>query len=85
MRESLWQRGENCGRLLWHNSRHIRVMKAACCAGEAEEKLLPRVWLESTAPKAVPPSVGRALALGAKLARGEFVTMVEMCAKGNRY
>jgi len=59
---------------------HIRVMKAALRVGEARGKAASaHVSAGQTAPKAVPavPLENRS-PLGAKLARGEFVTMVEI-------
>src|ERR1700691_634504 len=59
---------------------HIRVMKSALRAGEAKGKTASvQVAGGATAPMAAPaqPLEERSL-LGAKLARGEFVTMVEV-------
>ena len=59
---------------------HIRVMKSALRVGEARSKAAAtHVGGTPTAPKAVPavPIESRS-ALGAKLAGGEFVTMVEI-------
>jgi methionine synthase / methylenetetrahydrofolate reductase(NADPH) len=59
---------------------HIRVMKSALRVGEAKGKTASaRVADRTSAPKAIPetPLENRS-ALGAKLARGEFVTMVEI-------
>ena len=59
---------------------HIRVMKAALRVGEARGKTVPaHVAGASAAPLAISalPLKERSL-LGAKLARGEFVTMVEV-------
>jgi methionine synthase I (cobalamin-dependent)/5,10-methylenetetrahydrofolate reductase len=59
---------------------HIRVMKSALRVGEARGKTASAlVTGGQSAPKAVPavPLESRSL-LGAKLARGEFVTMVEI-------
>jgi methionine synthase / methylenetetrahydrofolate reductase(NADPH) len=59
---------------------HIRVMKSALRAGEARGRSSAAQSAGSqTAPKAVPavPLQERSL-VGAKLARGEFVTMVEI-------
>src|SRR4030088_618738 len=59
---------------------HIRVMKAALRVGEARGKVASaRVVGAAAAPKAIPalPLEERS-PLGAKLARGEFVTMVEI-------
>jgi homocysteine S-methyltransferase len=59
---------------------HIRVMKSALRAGEARGKPnSTHVSGSQTAPKAVPalPLEERSL-VGSKLARGEFVTMVEI-------
>jgi homocysteine S-methyltransferase len=59
---------------------HIRVMKGALRVGEARGKVASaRVVGAAAAPKAVPalPLEERS-PLGAKLARGEFVTMVEI-------
>src|SRR6266568_2838035 len=59
---------------------HIRVMKSALRAGEARGKTASaHVAGGQTAEKAIPavPLEGRSL-LGSRLARGEFVTMVEI-------
>ena len=59
---------------------HIRVMKSALRVGEARGKTASaHVVAGQTAPLAVPavPLENRSL-LGARLARGEFVTMVEI-------
>jgi methionine synthase I (cobalamin-dependent)/5,10-methylenetetrahydrofolate reductase len=59
---------------------HIRVMKSALRVGEVKGKTASaRVADSTSAPKAIPetPLENRS-ALGAKLARGEFVTMVEI-------
>jgi methionine synthase / methylenetetrahydrofolate reductase(NADPH) len=58
---------------------HIRVMKSALRAGEARGKNNPAHVSGGPAPKATPavPLEERS-ALGSKLARGEFVTMVEI-------
>ncbi|MGA8344881.1 MAG: bifunctional homocysteine S-methyltransferase/methylenetetrahydrofolate reductase [Candidatus Sulfotelmatobacter sp.] len=59
---------------------HIRVMKSALRVGEARGKATPKPATGSqSVPLAVPavPLQDRSL-LGAKLARGEFVTMVEI-------
>ena len=59
---------------------HIRVMKSALRVGEARGKAaLAQVVGSESAPKAAPavPLESRSL-LGAKLAKGEFVTMVEI-------
>ncbi|MGA9392048.1 MAG: bifunctional homocysteine S-methyltransferase/methylenetetrahydrofolate reductase [Candidatus Sulfotelmatobacter sp.] len=59
---------------------HIRVMKSALRVGEARGKAVPaHVTGSAPAPKAAPaqPLDERSL-LGAKLSRGEFVTMVEV-------
>jgi homocysteine S-methyltransferase len=59
---------------------HIRVMKSALRAGEARARTASAKAASSqAAPMAVPavPLANRSL-LGAKLARGEFVTMVEI-------
>ena len=59
---------------------HIRVMKSALRVGEARGKAVSKPAAgSSSAPKAVPavPLQDRSL-LGAKLSRGEFVTMVEI-------
>src|SRR5882762_10073093 len=59
---------------------HIRVMKSALRVGEARGKTASaRVVGASTAPKAIPAlRLEERSPLGAKLARGEFVTMVEI-------
>ena len=58
---------------------HIRVMKSALRVGEARGKAASVQVRQATAPTATPaqPLEERSL-LGAKLARGEFVTMVEI-------
>ena len=58
---------------------HIRVMKSALRAGEARGKSASAQVSSTTAPRATPahPLEERSV-LGAKLARGEFVTMVEV-------
>ncbi len=59
---------------------HIRVMKSALRAGEARGKTVSaHVPGSQAAEKAIPalPLEGRSL-LGSRLARGEFVTMVEI-------
>ncbi len=58
---------------------HIRVMKSALRVGEARGKTASVQVTSHTAPKQVPmvPLESRS-ALGAKLAHGEFVTMVEI-------
>jgi methionine synthase / methylenetetrahydrofolate reductase(NADPH) len=58
---------------------HIRVMKSALRAGEARGKSASSQVSSTAAPRATPaqPLEERSL-LGAKLARGEFVTMVEV-------
>ena len=59
---------------------HIRVMKSALRAGEARGKVaLARAIGNAPAPLAIPavPLESRSV-LGAKLARGEFTTMVEI-------
>ncbi|PYX31495.1 MAG: bifunctional homocysteine S-methyltransferase/methylenetetrahydrofolate reductase [Acidobacteria bacterium] len=59
---------------------HIRVMKAALRVGEARGKVASaHVAASQSAPRAVPavPLENRSV-LGAKLARGEFATMVEI-------
>jgi methionine synthase I (cobalamin-dependent)/5,10-methylenetetrahydrofolate reductase len=58
---------------------HIRVMKSALRAGEARGKLGSNHVTGAAVPVAAPaqPLEGRSL-LGGKLARGEFVTMVEV-------
>jgi homocysteine S-methyltransferase len=58
---------------------HIRVMKSALRAGEARGKNTSTHVSGGPAPKATPavPMEERS-ALGSKLARGEFVTMVEI-------
>src|ERR1700730_7610817 len=59
---------------------HIRVMKAALRVGEARGKVASaRVIGAAAAPKAIPAlALEERSPLGAKLARGEFVTMVEI-------
>jgi homocysteine S-methyltransferase len=59
---------------------HIRVMKAALRMGEARGKVASaRVVGAAAAPKAIPAlALEERSPLGAKLARGEFVTMVEI-------
>jgi homocysteine S-methyltransferase len=58
---------------------HIRVMKSALRAGEARGKSASSHVASAAVPRATPaqPLEERSL-LGAKLARGEFVTMVEI-------
>ena len=58
---------------------HIRVMKSALRVGEARGKMAATQVSGGPAPKAVPavPLENRS-PLGAKLSRGEFVTMVEI-------
>ena len=58
---------------------HIRVMKSALRAGEARGKSTSTQVSNTTIPRATPaqPLEDRSV-LGAKLARGEFVTMVEV-------
>jgi homocysteine S-methyltransferase len=59
---------------------HIRVMKSALRVGEARGKIASiAVSGNATAPTASPvPSLEERSPIGAKLARGEFVTMVEV-------
>jgi methionine synthase I (cobalamin-dependent)/5,10-methylenetetrahydrofolate reductase len=59
---------------------HIRVMKSALRVGEARSKAASaQVASSQSAPKAVPPvPLEKRSGLGAKLAQGEFVTMVEI-------
>jgi homocysteine S-methyltransferase len=59
---------------------HIRVMKAALRVGEARGKVASvRVVGAAAAPQAIPAlALEERSPLGAKLARGEFVTMVEI-------
>ena len=59
---------------------HIRVMKAALRVGEARGKVASaRVVGAAAAPKAIPAlALEERSLLGAKLAHGEFVTMVEI-------
>ena len=58
---------------------HIRVMKSALRAGEARGKNSPAHVSGGPAPKATPAvPIEERSALGSKLARGEFVTMVEI-------
>jgi methionine synthase / methylenetetrahydrofolate reductase(NADPH) len=58
---------------------HIRVMKSALRVGEARGKAVAAHVSSETKPKAIPtvPLENRS-PLGAKLVRGEFVTMVEI-------
>ena len=58
---------------------HIRVMKSALRAGEARGKTTSAHASGGPAPKAIPAvPLEKRSPLGAKLARGEFVTMVEI-------
>jgi len=59
---------------------HIRAMKGALRAGEARSRIaVSRVAKGAAAPQAVDPvAVEKRSFLGAKLARGEFATMVEI-------
>jgi homocysteine S-methyltransferase len=58
---------------------HIRVMKSALRAGEARGKNTTAHVSGGPAPKATPAlPLEKRSALGSKLARGEFVTMVEI-------
>ncbi|MGA2414403.1 MAG: bifunctional homocysteine S-methyltransferase/methylenetetrahydrofolate reductase [Candidatus Sulfotelmatobacter sp.] len=58
---------------------HIRVMKSALRVGEARGRAATTHVAASAAPTAVPAqALAERSALGAKLARGEFVTMVEV-------
>jgi methionine synthase / methylenetetrahydrofolate reductase(NADPH) len=59
---------------------HIRVMKSALRVGEARGKAASVQVVGKAAPLAAPPArpLEERSALGAKLARGEFVTMVEV-------
>jgi methionine synthase / methylenetetrahydrofolate reductase (NADH) len=58
---------------------HIRVMKSALRAGEARGKNNPAHVTGGPAPKATPAvPIEKRSALGSKLARSEFVTMVEI-------
>jgi homocysteine S-methyltransferase len=59
---------------------HIRVMKAALRVGEARGKAVSSSVSGGTATPALSPvqSLEERSALGAKLARGEFITMVEV-------
>ncbi len=58
---------------------HIRVMKSALRAGEARGKNTSAHVSGGPAPKATPAvPIEKRSALGSKLARGEFVTMVEI-------
>ena len=58
---------------------HIRVMKSALRAGEARGKSASSQVTSATLPRATPAQpLEERSALGAKLARGEFVTMVEV-------
>jgi methionine synthase / methylenetetrahydrofolate reductase (NADH) len=58
---------------------HTRTMKSVLRVGEARGKTVPVHAASAAAPKAVPavPLESRSL-VGAKLARGEFLTMVEI-------
>src|SRR5437899_6700667 len=58
---------------------HIRVMKAAMRVGGARSNTAPAHVTGGPAPKATPAvPIEKRSALGSKLARGEFVTMVEI-------
>ncbi|HEY1263319.1 MAG TPA: bifunctional homocysteine S-methyltransferase/methylenetetrahydrofolate reductase [Terriglobales bacterium] len=58
---------------------HIRVMKSALRVGEARSKTAARPVHESAAPVSIPVvAMKERSRLGAKLAAGEFVTMVEI-------
>src|ERR1700723_4181410 len=58
---------------------HIRVMKSALRAGEARGKSGSAQVASAGAPRAIPAqSLEEGSLIGAKLARGEFVTMVEV-------
>src|SRR5580698_5444854 len=58
---------------------HIRVMKAALRAGEARARVNPSPAKSPTGPAAAPTKpIAERSRLGAKLAGGEFVTMVEI-------
>ncbi len=59
---------------------HIRVMKGALRVGEARGKASsPHVTVGASTPSAAPvPPLQERSALGAKIARGEFITMVEV-------
>jgi methionine synthase / methylenetetrahydrofolate reductase(NADPH) len=58
---------------------HIRVMKSALRVGEAKGRTAAHVSGTQTAPAAVPTlQLEKRSLLGAKLATGEFVTMVEI-------
>jgi homocysteine S-methyltransferase len=58
---------------------HIRVMKAALRVGEARGKTTSSVVAGHATPKAAPAvALEQRSALGAKIANGEFVTMVEI-------
>jgi len=58
---------------------HIRVMKAALRVGEARGKAATAQVTTHAAPTSVPAvPIEKRSPLGAKLARGEFVTMVEI-------
>ncbi len=58
---------------------HIRVMKSALRVGEARAKVAPQVAGGHAATASTPAvPLEKRSALGAKLARGEFVTMVEI-------
>jgi methionine synthase I (cobalamin-dependent)/5,10-methylenetetrahydrofolate reductase len=58
---------------------HIRVMKAALRAGEARARVTPSPAKSPTGPAAAPTKpIAERSRLGAKLAGGEFVTMVEI-------
>lgn len=58
---------------------HIRKMKAALRVGEAREKTVVAHVTATQTPEAIPAlPIGERSQLGSKLARGEFVTMVEI-------
>ncbi len=58
---------------------HIRVMKSALRVGEARGKAASIQVTNASAPKAIPAvALENRSSLGAKLSRGEFITMVEI-------
>jgi homocysteine S-methyltransferase len=57
---------------------HIRVMKSALRVGEARHASFPVATQPKTATVTEPIAVGERSQMGGKIARGEFVTMVEI-------